>query len=513
MTEPEQRLTPGMQIADYYLQSILFEGPTTRTWLAKQISVSREVVIDSLNRAVQDDDAIVSTFLSDVRTKARVDHPLIGSVFEAVRQEGICFYAREKLNGQTLEEMQAAEMKLTPQEVVHIIKQIAEANLYLESNKIASLGLTANQVYVSDTGMCRIINMAVGGARDHAVSTQDKHMLGDALAAMLKRDEPGATRTGSLLDYMTDVDREIPLTWEQVKDLSAGVERQLTEPQEPMDLQSSTMPLKEKNWSKIGFIIGGVIVGIIISVIVGKVFLGEEEPPKERNLEGVVKVTYPNPNDKTKILEIWVDAHEITIGEYADFLSKVEALDKNALEEIQDQEQPWSKVNHRPTDWDAMYEAAKSGGTWNGQKMSLNCPVVGVDWWDAHAYAEFNGRRLPTLEEWVAITKHGEGADTSLSSSGWGEVDQDSSDITPTGIYGLAGNVREWTRKLSKPAHNPTKRMPIICGGSYLSIQKATHKEWVDASSSKYSGMSLKDARDLRQPDLGFRTVGSSGSQ
>lgn len=510
MIEPEQRLTPGMQIADYYLQNILFEGPTTRTWLANQVSVNREVIIDSLNRAVQGDDAVVSTFLSDVRTKARVDHPLIGSVFEAVRQEQICFYAREKLGGQTLEEMQLAGKQLTPQEVVHIIKQVAEANLYLENNKIASLALTANQVYVSDTGMCRIVNMAVGGKRDHAVSTHDKQMLGNALVAMLKQGEPGATRTGSLLAYMTDVEREIPLTWEQVHELSAGVERQLSEPQEPLDLQSPTMQLKEKNWSKIGLITGGVAVGVILAVIAGKLFFGSDDPPEERNLDGMVKVSYVDPNNKSKVLDMWVDAHEVTIAEYAAFLDSIQGLDAKALEKIQDRDQPASKVSHKPTDWDAMYEAAKTGGTWNGQKMSLNCPVVGVDWWDAHAYAEFNHRRLPTLEEWSAIIRHGD--DTVLIGSNWGEVDQEGDDMTPTGIYGLAGNVREWTRKLTKPAHNPTKRMPIICGGSYLSPQKADYKEWVDTSSSKYSGMSLQDARDLRQPDLGFRTVGSSGS-
>ncbi len=52
MSETEQRLTPGMQVGDYYLQELVYEGAATRTWLAHQVSVSREVIVDSLNRAV-----------------------------------------------------------------------------------------------------------------------------------------------------------------------------------------------------------------------------------------------------------------------------------------------------------------------------------------------------------------------------------------------------------------------------------------------------------------------------
>ena len=142
MSETEQRLAPGMQVGDYYLQELVYEGAATRTWLAHQVSVSREVIIDSLNRSVHSDDEVVANYISDVRTKAKVDHPLIGSVFEAVREEGICFYAREKIQGITLEEKVLKSEQLKPIEVVHLLKQVADANLYLESKKLSSVQLS-----------------------------------------------------------------------------------------------------------------------------------------------------------------------------------------------------------------------------------------------------------------------------------------------------------------------------------------------------------------------------------
>ena len=51
--------------------------------------------------------------------------------------------------------------------------------------------------------------------------------------------------------------------------------------------------------------------------------------------------------------------------------------------------QPESKQGHEPDGWAELYGAAKANGVWQGKAVSLNSPVVGVDWWDATAYAEW----------------------------------------------------------------------------------------------------------------------------
>lgn len=508
MPESEQRLTPGMQLGDYLLKELIYEGPTTRTWLATQISVSREVVIDSLNRAAQVDNAIVNTFLSDVRTKAKVDHPLIGSVFEAVRETNICFYTREKIAGKTIQEFIDEGTQFTPEQTVRIIKQVAEANLYLESHNVASLPLAANQIYVSSTKMCRIINMAVGGQRDHNVSTQDKVMLGNAFLATLQNDAPGATRTRSLLSYMADTEREIPLTWDQIRELSEGVERQLSEPPEPTSLDSQTMKLKKKAYSKRLIMSIGIALGVLMTGIFAYLIMNREKPPKKRQLEGEVLIKagqYTSFEGRKANLKPYViDAHEVTIAEYAAFLKEVDLIDPSRFETYQHENHPDYKDSHKPDDWDALYKAAKNGESWNGLKVTLNHPVVGVDWWDAYTYASFYNRRLPTQDEWMAAITSTSIKPKDLDVSPWGPVDQESADITPNMIHGLAGNVSEWTLRMTKPTHDPTatQKRPVICGAAFNNPNEgATKREWLKR------GTDLIDARDIRRSNLGFRTV------
>jgi hypothetical protein len=78
------------QIGDYIIVECLRENQETRTWSAKQVSVGRAVLIDELkvDRAENRE-----AFLADVRAKAAVEHPLVGSIYEATSDLGLCLRA------------------------------------------------------------------------------------------------------------------------------------------------------------------------------------------------------------------------------------------------------------------------------------------------------------------------------------------------------------------------------------------------------------------------------------
>jgi len=119
------------------------------------------------------------------------------------------------------------------------------------------------------------------------------------------------------------------------------------------------------------------------------------------------------------------------------------------------------------------------------------------DWWDAYAYAQWKERRLPTREEWYISGSSAE--DLTKVKGGASYVPVNESQKFSNGIYGLADNVSEWTRKRSLDPADPTKPPRyVICGASYLKNKYgALYREWVDD-------------RNLRRKDLGFRTLSYS---
>jgi len=444
-------LTPGMQVGDYLLKELLTEGEVTRMWYAEQVSVKREVIVESLRSAILTDEKVKEAFLDDVRAKAKVDHPLIGSVFETVQFEGVCFYARERLSGDTLEQYAERGQTVSPSEAAHILKQIAEANLYLDSQDIGSLSLGANHIYIGEKGLTRLVNMAIAEPRDHSVSIEEKKMLGDVFSELLDRNVPGATRINSLCDFMSDTEREIPITWEQIRDLSDQVEKQLREqPSSHLNHQPSA---KQGGKSVVKNIAIVAVIALVALGIIGFVTMKmvAPKPTVGRDLTRMVVIDVPEVSlrsETVKLTPFSINAHEITISEYALFLSAVE---ENGMEAYAVSSMPPRVKSFAPggqTQWEEMYEAAKGGLVWSktGQVMDVNQPVMFVNFWMAKAFANWKTESvgdgiydLPTEAQWLAAI-----ADedlTSLKVDKWGAADANDADVSSKGIHGLAGGV------------------------------------------------------------------------
>ncbi|HMO04816.1 MAG TPA: SUMF1/EgtB/PvdO family nonheme iron enzyme [Kiritimatiellia bacterium] len=96
-----------------------------------------------------------------------------------------------------------------------------------------------------------------------------------------------------------------------------------------------------------------------------------------------------------------IDRYEVSNAEYRKFVEYVESTGDSSMEHP---DAPPLK-NHRPAGW----EFSELSGD--------DQPVVGVDWFDAYAYAKWKGKRLPTEAEWEKAAR---GISTNLYP--WGDA-------------------------------------------------------------------------------------------
>jgi len=503
--EGKVKLVEGMQVGDYLLKRLIEEGEKTRTWEAEQISIKRDVILNSLRSAILTDHQTRNDYLADVRAKAKVDHPLIGTVVEAVQLEHNFFYASEKLTGKTLQAYVNEGHKFNAKDTVHILKQIAEANTYLEEHNMGTHEIQLHKIYIADGLLTRLLNFSIHGPRDPVVSATNKAMLGNIFKHMLMTDCPGYTRVNSLCDHMVDSNREIPITWDQIFDLSTGVEKKLREEHQHLD-DSQHVPTESKVVRNLLITIGASIGLLAIIGIVAWIFVAPKRS-HARDLSEMVyfeeRITVNIGSEEVRVKPFAIDAHEVTIEEYAEF---IRAAEEQGMKTFATRNIPKIIKHFYPAgskeNWEEMYQAAEQGLDWKGRTMGLNHPVTDVTYWCALAYKNWMNTRkdidadgsfdLPSEAQWKAALLDEDYQQFTIRK--WNAVDKNTKDVTTKGIHGLAGGVSEWTSKTVLDNDGRTQ-LPLVMGASFLDPEGGADKA------------TYMQSRNKSRTDLGFRLV------
>ncbi len=166
------------------------------------------------------------------------------------------------------------------------------------------------------------------------------------------------------------------------------------------------------------------------------------------------------PAHKVSVDAFYVDKFEVTNAQYKEFCD--------------------ATGRKYPTNqnWDETYFSAHP-----------NSPVVGVTFDDAKAFAEWAGKRLPTEMEWEKAASWDEkgkakfqypwGNDYVASKAATGiaepvEVGSRQGDVSPYGVFDLAGNAAEWVESYFQPYPNNSKANPnfgetnrVVRGGHF----------------------------------------------
>lgn len=483
------------RFGDYTPLELLAETETTRTWLARQVSVGRMVLVEELKEGAEGGE-----FIADVRAKAGVEHPLVGSIYEASMENGRCHYAHELLPGETLADRARHGEKIRAQRFVHILRRVAEANIYHESHGNATSPLGLDAIHVDNHGVIRLKNLVIAGDRVPDHSLRDTLKLGEALEPILDQHRPGATRCLTLLSWMRGEGVSKPLKWTQIRDYCEQIEQQLAAPSTVVAPPTAAIRPEKKS----GFV--WVVAILFVAVIAGVCLFPKKkkrvisEAPKP-GWVAIEKGRHRTPDGtRVDVARFSIAACEVTIGDYAEFLQQLQIHTTNGDPTLFDHpEQPETKADHTPDDWENLHRAAKEGGEWGGREINIHSPVVGVDWWDAFAYAKWKKAYLPTQEQWLGALLSGAKVPSQIPVSDLLPVNEETEDRTTNGLRGMAGSVSEWTGEPRPSPSNPLgEPLWVVIGGSYLKPGKgALAREWVAD-------------RMTRRPDLGFR-LGKDG--
>ncbi len=477
-------LAPGTMLGHYQVMGCLYTEAEAETYHAIQYTVQRHVALVLLKPHLIGDEAVVKEFKDRERVKASISHSRIAPLYEAGEAGGLMYYTREMPMGRSLEQVVAAGEHFNERVIVDVLYRIADAMSYGTDRGYGYRPLSARDIYVDEESQASIVNIF----RPAPTNPRDQHADVQSLLELLA---PLATQ-GKARGLLQDL-AEKPLDWAglhaRLDDIRSEMsERSLIRLAEVEDI--AVAQPASRQW--LIWVAAVVVLGVVawLGGITGRELQTTKAlVPLEMVAIPAGPFIYQNQKQKEPMEAFWISRHEVTIAQYAEFLEALKKSPDKAA--FNDPAQPAKKNTHTPPDWDSYYAAASADGLFNNDHISLNSPVSRVDYWDAVAFAKWKQQRLPSEKEWEKAARGPQGnlypwgnepkpgaanlGDDYVpngkggSSDGynlWAPVDKLKGDVSFYGVWGMAGNVQEWTSTWAEHPELLT-RVPVLRGGHF----------------------------------------------
>ena len=513
LISPAPETDPACALGDYQLIEIQALDSRSHIFRALQRSIQRPVVLRLLNQENEIDETALNAFLEDARAKAAVTHDRVGAVFQALEDRGAVFYTAESLEGDSLHGLAAVGQKLSPRQILDVARTVTSAVVHLASRNLNCTPIELRHIHLSGPQSApRLANPATLGKPAPDLYS---HALQHTLPLLIPLVDAAGSHAGEVQAWLKGIEAR-PAGSLEPDEVLSEIRQEIAR----MENRPAAIPGGRATPAKSPRSPALIAIGVVAVLAVGVLLfnLTRKQPPQRvvGDIETLVPFAggdFEHPElGSIRLAAFNIDKYEVTIRQYAEFLQATAGGPEAAVE--RDKQGP-EKKNHQPLDWATYYPIAVRGGEFEGRKLTLDCPVFNVDWWDAQAYAKWRNRRLPTQEEWELaargdtwrkypwgnewVSAKANGADKPVALEGhvaWSPVDLPENDRTPENVAGLAGNVSEWTSSEAVHPEDPSRTVPVVKGGSFVT------RSDIDAA-KRVSVLS----RNERKPWLGFRTA------
>ena len=154
-------LPTGQQLGGYEVIQKLGHGGMGAVYLARQVSLERNVALKTLHANLAQDPQLVSRFTREAYAAAQLTHHNIVQIHDIGQEKGINFFSMEFVNGQTLSNVLRESGKLDVETAVTYILQAARGLKFAHDHGLIHRDIKPENLLLNDQGIVKVADLGL----------------------------------------------------------------------------------------------------------------------------------------------------------------------------------------------------------------------------------------------------------------------------------------------------------------------------------------------------------------
>lgn len=162
VTVPPTPTSPGAILGDFAIVREIGVGGMGTVFLARQISLDRDVALKVLLPTFAEDIAFIQSFINEARAAASVNHPHIVQAYAVNSDQGLYYFAMEFVDGPTLKQLLDQDGPLPVAKVIDIAGDIISALDYAwQGKKIVHRDIKPDNIMITSAGQAKLADLGL----------------------------------------------------------------------------------------------------------------------------------------------------------------------------------------------------------------------------------------------------------------------------------------------------------------------------------------------------------------
>ncbi len=178
MSDPDSLI--GQRVAQYEIVRHLGRGGMGVVYLARHLTLEREVALKFLSPHMATDKDYIDRFLREARAAARLNHPNIIAVYDAGNEDGVYFFVMEYVEGRDASQLLKERKVFTESEALQLIRTAALALAHAHKAGIVHRDIKPENLFLTKQGEVKVgdLGLAKQTHEDNSALTASGVVMG-----------------------------------------------------------------------------------------------------------------------------------------------------------------------------------------------------------------------------------------------------------------------------------------------------------------------------------------------